>query len=139
MQQLEHDMQSVMGAMAREERARIAALALRTASHPEPLLREMLRITAWPGTGAGAFRRFDTQTHDAARAMGAAAARSNGQAVIAVFARVQRGCIRGDQNDCSRSSNHSPGLPLRPWPGSDRDFAGRPGSGRSLASKDAPC
>lgn len=93
MQQLERDMQSVTGAIAREDWVRVTTLAPRIASHPEPPLREKLRILAWLGTDAGAFRSFDTQTHDAARAMGEAAARGDGQAVIAAFARIQQACL----------------------------------------------
>lgn len=93
MQQLERDMQAITGAISREDWPQVAKLAPEIASHPAPPLSEKLRILAWLGTNAGQFRGFDGQVHDAAVAMGEAAARGNGQAVIAGFAKVQQGCL----------------------------------------------
>lgn len=93
MQQLEVDMQSVTGSIAREDWAQVAELAPGIGSHPKPPLTEKMRIFAWLGTHAGKFRSFDTQTHEAAQAMGEAAARRDGQAVIAAFANVQQSCL----------------------------------------------
>lgn len=93
MQQFERDMQSITGAVSREDWPHVAQLAAKIASHPAPPLSEKLRILAWLGTDAGRFRGFDDQVHDAAVAMGEAAAHSNGQAVIAEFAKVQQGCL----------------------------------------------
>lgn len=98
MQQLERDMQSVTGAISREDWAQVIELAPGIGSHPQPPLWEKIRILAWLGTGAGAFRSFDTQTHEAAQAMGEAATRSDGQAVIAAFARLQESCLTCHQN-----------------------------------------
>ncbi len=98
MQQLERDLQSVTSAIAREDWAQVAELAPGIGKHPQPPMREKMRILAWLGTGAGKFRSFDTQTHEAALAMGEAAARSDGHAVIAAFAKVQQSCLACHQN-----------------------------------------
>lgn len=93
MQQLGRDMQAVTGAISREDWPAVARLAPKIADHPQPPLGEKIRILTWLGTNAGQFRGFDGQIHDAATAMGEAAARGNGQAVIAEFAKVQHGCL----------------------------------------------
>lgn len=93
MQQLERDMQAVTGAISREDWPAVARLAPKIADHPQPPLAEKIRILAWLGGDAGRFRAFDGRVRDAATAMGEAAARSNGQAVIAEFAKVQHGCL----------------------------------------------
>lgn len=93
MQQLERDLQSVTGAVSREDWPQVAELAPKIARHPEPPLREKIRILTWLGTDAGKFRSFDTQIHAAAHAMGEAATHDDGQAVIAAFARVQQSCL----------------------------------------------
>lgn len=98
MQQLERDMRSVTGAIAREEWTQVVELAPGIGSHPQPPLREKIRILAWLGTAASTFRGFDTQTREAAEAMGEAATRSDGQAVIAAFARLQQSCLGCHQN-----------------------------------------
>lgn len=93
MQQLGRDMQAVTGAISQEDWAVVADLAPKIASHAEPPVAEKLRILAWLGTDAGKFRGFDGLVHDAATAMGEAAQRSDGQAVIAAFAKVQQNCL----------------------------------------------
>mgnify|MGYP003675480228 CR=1 FL=1 len=93
MQQLERDMQSVTGAISREDWEGVAELAPRIASHPEPPVEEKVRILTWLGRDASKFRSFDAQTHDAAEAMGEAAARRDGKAVIVGFANVQQSCL----------------------------------------------
>lgn len=93
MQQLERDLQSVTGAISREDWKRVTELAPRIGHHDEPPVREKMRILAWLGTDAGRFRDFDSQAHKAAEAMGEAAMRSDGQAVISAFAKVQQNCL----------------------------------------------
>ena len=93
MDKLGRDMQAVTGAISKEDWALVATLAPKIASHAEPPLPEKVRILAWLGGDAGTFRGFDGQAHDAAMAMGEAAKRSDGQAVIAAFAKVQQSCL----------------------------------------------
>ncbi|MBZ0088157.1 MAG: cytochrome C [Thermomonas sp.] len=93
MAKLGRDMQAVTGAIAVEDWAAVARLAPGIARHPEPPLSEKLRILAWLGGDAGKFRAFDIQAHDAALAMGQAAQRGDGGAVIDAFARTQRACL----------------------------------------------
>ena len=62
----------------------------------DQLGRDMQAVTGaitWLGTDAGKFRGFDGEVHDAAIAMGEAATRGDGQAVIAAFAKLQQGCL----------------------------------------------
>lgn len=93
MVKLGRDMQAVTGAISKEDWALVARLAPGIAGHPEPPLSEKARILAWLGADAGKFRGLDGQVHDAAMDMGKAAARGDGQAVIASFAKVQQGCL----------------------------------------------
>lgn len=93
MDQLGRDMQAVTGAISREDWTLVTRLAPDIARHPEPPLSEKMRIITWLGTDAGKFRGFDGEVHDAAIAMGEAATRGDGQAVIAAFAKLQQGCL----------------------------------------------
>lgn len=93
MDKLGRDMQAVTGAISKEDWALVAALAPQIASHAEPPLSEKVRILAWLGGDVRKFRGFDGQAHEAATAMGEAAKRSDGQAVIAAFAKVQQSCL----------------------------------------------
>lgn len=93
MDKLGQNMQAVAGAISKEDWALAAELAPKIASHPEPPLTEKLRILSWLGADAGKFRGFDGQAHEAATAMGEAAKRNDGQAVIANFAKVQQSCL----------------------------------------------
>lgn len=93
MENLGRDMQAVAGAISKEEWALVAELAPKIAKHAEPPMAEKMRILAWLGADAGKFRGFDGQVHDTATAMGEAAKRSDGQAVIAAFSRTQQSCL----------------------------------------------
>lgn len=93
MERLGRDMQAATGAISKEDWVLVAALAPKIASHAEPPLPEKVRILSWLGSDAGRFRGFDGQAHDAATAMGEAAKRRDGQAVIAAFAKVQQSCL----------------------------------------------
>lgn len=93
MDRLGRDMQAVTGAISKEDWATVAGLAPGIARHDEPPMSEKMRILAWLGKDAGTFRGFDGQVHDAATAMGEAAKRGDGQAVIASFSRTQQSCL----------------------------------------------
>ncbi len=98
MKQLGQDMQAVTAAISKEDWARVAELAPKIANHEQPPVMEKMRILTWLGTDAGKFRGFDGQVHDAASSMGDAAARGDGQAVIAAFAKLQQSCLGCHQN-----------------------------------------
>lgn len=93
MEKLGRDMQAVTGAISKEDWALVGTLAPKIASHAGPPMTEKVRILSWLGNDAGKFRGFDGQTHEAATAMGEAAKRGDGQAVIAAFAHVQQSCL----------------------------------------------
>lgn len=99
MQQLDHDMQAITGAVVMEDWASVVGIAPTIARHPEPPSAQKVRIIAWLGLDAGKFRGFDGQVHDAAVNVGEAAVQGDGEAVIAAFAKVQQGCL-----GCHRSS-----------------------------------
>mgnify|MGYP002148530272 CR=1 FL=1 len=98
MERLGRDMQAVTGAISKEEWTLVAELAPKIAKHAEPPMSEKMRILAWLGADAGKFRGLDGQVHDAATAMGEAAKRSDGQAVIAAFSKTQQSCLACHQS-----------------------------------------
>lgn len=98
MKQLGIDMQTVTGAIAIEDWAAVAALAPQIGRHAEPPPEERARIMGWLGSEAPRFRGFDHVVHEAAGAMGEAAARGDGEAVIRAFSEVQQGCLACHQN-----------------------------------------
>lgn len=93
MQQLGRHMQAVAGAISTEDWAEVARLAPQIAEHPEPPLTEKVRVLTWLGTDAVKFRGLDQQVGAAANAMGDAARRGDGGAVIDAFAKVQQACL----------------------------------------------
>ena len=98
MEKLGRDMQAVTGAISKEEWTLVAELAPKLAKHAEPPLAEKMRILTWLGTDAKKFRGFDGQVQDAATAMGDAAKRGDGQAVIATFSKTQQSCLACHQS-----------------------------------------
>ena len=98
MKKLGQDMQAVTGAISTEDWALVAELAAKIARRATPPLGEKMRILAWIGGDAGRFRAFDGQVHDAATAMGEAATRGDGQAVISAFSVVQQSCLSCHQD-----------------------------------------
>lgn len=98
MTQLNRDMQSVAGAISKEDWAEVAALAPKIASHQQPPMLEKMRILPWLGSNADKFRGFDEQVHRAATEMGEAAKRGDGQATINAFAKTQQSCLACHQN-----------------------------------------
>ena len=106
MAQLGRDMQATSLAIVNEDWPAVARLAPKIANHPEPPLSQKVRILAWLGSNAGKFRGYDMQAHDAAQAMGAAAARSDGDAVIDAYARTQRACLGCHRNFRSDFISH---------------------------------
>ena len=98
MERLGRDMQVVTGAISKEDWPLVAELAPRIAKHAEPPMSEKMRILAWLGADAGKFRGLDRQVHDAATAMGEAAQRNDGQAVIAAFSKTQQSCLACHQS-----------------------------------------
>ena len=98
MQALGKDMQTVTDGISREDWGLVVKTAPRIAEHPQPPLGEKMHILGFVGSDAGRFKRFDEQTHQAAKAMEQAARRGDGQAVIASFATLQNSCLACHQN-----------------------------------------
>ncbi len=80
-------MQAVTGAISKEELAtgRRASTTNRQACRAAHVGKDA--HPCWLGADAGKFRGLDGQVHDAATAMGEAAQRNDGQAVIAAFSK----------------------------------------------------
>ncbi len=93
MRELGQDMQAVVDGISREDWERITKIAPRIAEHRQPPFAEKVRILGFAGGNAGRFKRFDEQTHQAARALEQAARRGDGPAVIASFATLQNSCL----------------------------------------------
>lgn len=98
MRELGQDMQAATDGISREDWEQVAGAALRIADHRQPPLAERMRILGFVGSDAGRFRRFDEQTHQAAKDLEQAAGRGDGQAVVAAFAALQNSCLACHQN-----------------------------------------
>lgn len=98
MNDLDRNMQAVASAIAKEDWTLITELAPQIANHTQPPLSEKMRILAWLGNDARKFRSFDGQVHEAALAMGKAAQREHGEAVIAAFSMTQQSCLACHQS-----------------------------------------
>jgi Cytochrome C' len=93
MQNLGANMQAVTAGISSEDWAGVARIAPQIAQHPEPPGAEKGRIVSFIGVDMGRFKNYDNQSHEAALAMGAAAAKGDGEGVIALFAKVQGACL----------------------------------------------
>jgi cytochrome c556 len=93
MNELSREMQRVVDAIAREDWATVEQAAPRIANHREPPVAEKTRILTYLGGNVAKFKGHDGRTHEAAEALGSAAARRDGLAVIAAFQSVQTACF----------------------------------------------
>jgi cytochrome c556 len=98
MQDLGKNMQGVTDGISREDWEMVGKIAPLIADHPQPPLVEKMRILKFVGTDAGKFKGYDEKTHEAAKALEQAAARSDGQSVISSFAMLQNSCLGCHQN-----------------------------------------
>lgn len=98
MQDLSKNMQSAVEGISREDWEVVEKMAPLIGDHPQPPLTERMRILSFAGANTGEFKRLDEKTHLAAQAMGQAAARRDGQAVIASFATLQNSCLTCHQS-----------------------------------------
>ncbi len=92
MQELDRHMQAITLAISRKDWALVEKTAPLIAEHREPPFMEKARIMAFIGTDVARFKRHDTQTHEAALAMGLAARNKDGQAVAASFQALENRC-----------------------------------------------
>ncbi len=111
MQDLGKDMQAITDGIAREDWVLVAKTAPRIANHPQPPMGERMRILAFVGSNAGSFKQYDKQTHLAASALGEAAVRSDGKAVISKFATLQGTCLACHQQFRKPFQEHFDGQP----------------------------
>ena len=88
------NMQTITYGVSREDWALVEKTAPLIADYPQPPLGEKVRIFAFVGRDAGRFNDYDRETRDAAHALGEAAARKNGYAIISHFATLQNSCLR---------------------------------------------
>ncbi|MCB1662679.1 MAG: cytochrome C [Pseudomonadales bacterium] len=93
MQALGKNMQTVTDAISREDWALVTKTAPLIADHPQPPLKEKMRILSFAGADMRKFKLFDTNTHQAAKEMEAFAREQDGKAVILTFATLQNSCL----------------------------------------------
>lgn len=98
MQDLGKNMQKITDGISREDWEMVGKIAPLIADHPQPPLVEKMRVLMFVGTDAGKFKEYDEKTHQAARALEEAAARSDGKNVIAAFANLQNSCLACHQS-----------------------------------------
>jgi cytochrome c556 len=110
MHDLGEQVQTVAGAIAHEDWAKVAEAAARIAEHPEPPPDEKVRILTLIGAEAARFRGHDQKAGEAARAMAEAAKRQDGQAVIDAFHAVQTNCHGCHQEFRARLLEHFYGV-----------------------------
>ncbi len=92
MKELGTNMQVITDGISREDWALIEKTAPLIADHPQPPISEKLRIISFMGNDMGRFKGYDGETHKAAEALGQAAGKEDGQAVISAFQRLQTTC-----------------------------------------------
>ena len=93
MQDMGKNMQVITDGISREDWELVAKIATLVADHPQPPLGEKMRILSVVGADASKFRGYDEKTHQATQAVGQAATREDGQAVISAFAKLQNSCL----------------------------------------------
>ena len=93
MQQMGANLQAVTDAISREDWKTVAELAPKIANHDQPPMLEKVKILAWLNVDAPKFKGLDGEVEKAATAMGEAAQKGDGEAVIADFAKVQQSCL----------------------------------------------
>jgi len=93
MKDLGKHMQTVAGAIAREDWEEVAKNAPLIAAHPQPPAEEKSRIISFMGSNMGKFKSYDMQTHEAAHELEHAAHEKNGQQVIDAYQKVQSSCL----------------------------------------------
>lgn len=98
MRELGDDARNITDAISREDWARIKEISPRLAEHPHPPVGERIRVLTFLGADASRFKALDEGTHEAARALGEAAARGDGKAVIGAFANLQTNCLACHQS-----------------------------------------
>lgn len=86
-------MQTITGAIARENWELVDETAHKVAEHAQPPVGEKQRIMGFMGSNMGKFKAFDNQTHEAAHELAEAAQEKNGQKVISAFQKLQAGCL----------------------------------------------
>lgn len=92
-QDMGKNMQVITDGISREDWELVAKIAPLVADHPQPPLDEKMRIFRFVDADAGKFKGYDEKTHQAAQALGQAATREDGPAVISAFAKLQNSCL----------------------------------------------
>lgn len=106
MRELGTHMQGVVDSIAREDWPMVEKIAPLIADHPQPPLAEKMRIVAFFGAEMAKFKGYDEQTHASAQALGQAARRGDGAAVIQAFGTLQSHCYACHQTYRKRFAEH---------------------------------
>ncbi len=87
------NMQSIVGAISREDWAQVEDSARLIADHPKPPLSERGKIAGFFKADMAQFKNYDGQTHKAASLLAEAADSKDGKTVISNFATLQNTCL----------------------------------------------
>jgi len=98
MQNMGKNMQSITDGISREDWKKVAENAPLIADHPQPPLLEKIRILSFIGSDVSKFKGYDQDTHLTAQELEGAAIEQDGEAVIAVFAKLQNHCLSCHQH-----------------------------------------
>jgi len=93
MRDLDKNMQMISHGISLGDWQLVEKTALTIADHPKPPVSERMRVMMFFGTDMSRFKSHDTKTHNAAIALSETAAKKDGDAVIAEFARLQAACL----------------------------------------------
>lgn len=93
MQGMDTNMQIITHGIALEDWQLVEKMATEVADHPKPPMSDRKRIKSFFGTDMFRFKSYDMKTHGSAVALGEVAAKKDGNAVIAEFARLQTTCL----------------------------------------------
>lgn len=93
MRELAVEVETMAGAMAREDFKSIERTARAIRVHREPPMTEKARIMTYIGARMGRFKHMDDEVKRAAADIGAAAGRGDGQGVIDGFQWLQSSCF----------------------------------------------
>ncbi len=98
MQEMGKEMGIIAEAVSREQWSQVADSAMKIADHPRPPMSERAKIMALLGKDMVRFKGYDTATHETARELAEAAAKSDADAIISTFATLQSSCLECHRN-----------------------------------------
>ena len=90
---LDKNMQMIAHGISLEDWQLVETMALNIANHPKPPMSDRKRIKQHFGPDMVNFKSHDMQTHHTAKVLSEVAAKKDGNAVIAEYAKLQTACL----------------------------------------------